>query len=287
MKSDPDKTVLNPATTRARLLEWGHQPNRRLGQNFLVDGNIVRKSIALAALAPDEPVIEIGPGLGTLTAALLAERAVVHAVELDPRLSARLRLLFKAEIDGHRLSLEEGDCVARPTAGCPPDPRAKVVANLPYAATSPWIEALLHQDVLPARMVLMLQKEAADRLTAPCGCKNYGAITVLLQAAYVCSSRHSVSRQCFQPVPDVDSMLIVLDRTPTPRRLSPEAYQLVRAIFTRRRKQIGGIVRSTNNPALSNWLDGLARCHKIPPSSRAEAIPVAAWLELNSALPLR
>ncbi len=276
-----EKSVLNPATTRARLLEWEHQPNRRLGQNFLVDGNIVRKSIALAAITPDDPVIEIGPGLGTLTAALIKEQAVVYAVELDSRLAARLRELFKAEIESQRLHLSEADCVDHPTADCPADPRAKVVANLPYAATSPWVEALLQRDVLPTRMVLMLQKEAADRLTAPCGCKNYGAITVLLQAAYQCSSRHPVSRQCFQPVPDVDSILIRLDRTPTPRRLSPRAYQLVRTIFTRRRKQIGGIVRSANDPTLSNWLDSVAKSHSISSSSRAEAIPVDAWLELN------
>lgn len=282
MNSPDDRAILNPATTRARLEEWNHHPNRRLGQNFLVDGNIVRKSITLADLSPGDPVIEVGPGLGTLTAALLQKGACPHLIELDSHLFENLRRLFKAEIAAGQLHLMAGDCVEHPTAGCAPDPRAKVVANLPYAATSPWIESLLHRAVLPSRMVLMLQKEAADRLTAPCGCKNYGAITVLLQAAYTCKGRHPVSRQCFQPVPDVDSVLIVLDRTTTPQRLSPEAYALIRSIFTRRRKQIGGIIRAMNHAALGNWLECVANEHKITSSTRPEAIPVNAWLELNN-----
>lgn len=282
MSNPADKEVLSPATTRARLEQWQHRPNRRLGQNFLVDGNIVRKSIALAELSQDDPVIEVGPGLGTLTAVLLEAGARPHCIELDPHLFQNLTRLFEPEIASGRLQLMEGDCVDHPTAGCAADPRNKVVANLPYAVTSPWLEALLQQPTLPSRMVLMLQQEAADRLTAPCGSKNYGAVTILLQAAYTCRGRHHVPRQCFQPVPDVDSMLIRFDRSTTPHRLSPQAYARIRAMFTRRRKQIGGIVRSLQDPILEKWLEVIAVRHGIAPETRPEAVPVNAWLELDS-----
>ena len=166
---------LSPSTTRELLARLGHQPKRFLGQNFLVDGNIVRKSLELAQIAAGDRVVEVGPGLGTLTGALLEAGAEVWAVEKDRHLHQHLEETLVPASAG-RLHLLEGDAVEHPLAGygggypgtaseCPP---FKVVANLPYAISTPWMDAVL-AGPLPERMVLMLQQEAAQRYAAKPG----------------------------------------------------------------------------------------------------------------------
>ena len=160
---------LTPSLTRAVLAELGHRPNRKLGQNFLVDGNIVLKSLQLAGVAAGDCVVEIGPGLGTLTGALLDAGAEVWAVEFDPRLHSHLVATLVPRANG-RLHLLHGDAVEHPCAARPADSRPfKIVANLPYSISTPWLDRVLGGP-LPERMVLMVQREAADRfLAAPGG----------------------------------------------------------------------------------------------------------------------
>src|SRR5450432_3764056 len=154
---------LSPSVTRDLLASLGHSPKRFLGQNFLVDGNIVRKSLELAQVAPGDAVVEVGPGLGTLTEALLEAGAEVWAVELDRTLHAHLEEGLAARFPG-KFHLMEGDAVEHPLAGMPARRAqdSKVVANLPYAISTPWMDAVL-SGPLSSRLVLMLQKEAADR----------------------------------------------------------------------------------------------------------------------------
>jgi len=136
--------ALTPTATRELLARLGHSPKRFLGQNFLVDGNIVRKSLELAQVAAGDAVVEIGPGLGTLTGALLEAGAEVWAVELDRILHAHLESGLVAQYPG-KFHLAEADAVDLPLAGLPPGraPAAKVVANLPYAISTPWMDAVL------------------------------------------------------------------------------------------------------------------------------------------------
>ena len=154
---------LSPSSTRELLGLLGHEPKRFLGQNFLVDGNIVRKSLELAGVQAGDAVVEVGPGLGTLTGALLAAGAEVWAVEKDRNLHLHLEESLLPSSQG-RLHLLEGDAVEQPLAGIPAE-RAlagfKVVANLPYAISTPWMDAVL-SGPLPSRMVLMLQQEAPE-----------------------------------------------------------------------------------------------------------------------------
>ena len=171
---------LSPTETRALLERLGHRPRHTLGQNFLVDGNIVRKSLELARVGPGDRVVEIGPGLGTLTAALLAAGAEVWAVERDAALHRHLAASLAPEFPG-RLHLIEGDAMDLPLAGLEAG-EFKIVANLPYAIATPWLDAVL-EGALPQRMVLMLQREAAQRYTARPGGKSFGAISVFLQSA--------------------------------------------------------------------------------------------------------
>lgn len=271
---------LSPSATRELLAKLGHQPKRFLGQNFLVDGNIVRKSLALAEVAPGDAVVEIGPGLGTLTSALLAAGAEVWAVEKDRNLHLHLEESL-VPVSAGRLHLLEGDAVEHPLAGLPADRAAagfKVVANLPYAISTPWMDAVL-SGPLPTRMVLMLQQEAAQRYAAEPGGKQFGAISVFLQSAYDIAPGHKVDAACFFPKPDIESYLLHLVRKPVPHVFSPEAKSLIRACFQQRRKQIGGLLRTLQPDGGAAWLAHLAAAG-VSATARAEAIPVELWRAL-------
>jgi len=265
---------LTPTGTRALLESLGHKPRKQLGQNFLIDGNIVRKSLQLAHLQAGETVVEIGPGLGTLTRALLAAGAKVYAVEFDSRLAQHLRETLTDRID-----LLEGDAVDFPRAGLDEikaQAGYKVIANLPYAITSPWIDTLI-SGPLPDRMVLMMQKEAADRLTAQHGSKQFSAVAIFLQSAYRSDGNHRVARSCFYPIPGVDSTLLSLVKLEHPLSFRPETRKEIRKIFTQRRKQISSLVRG--QPHLETWLESIAQ-DGIPANTRPEDIPLQAWQRL-------
>lgn len=275
---------LTPTATRALLDQLGHRPRRQLGQNFLVDGNIVRKSLELAQVAAGDRVVEVGPGLGTLTSALLGAGAEVFAVERDATMVAHLRGALVSDYPA-RLHLLEGDAVETPLAQLPhagAAPAFKIVANLPYAISSPWMEAVL-AGPLPERMVLMLQLEAAQRYAAAPGSKTFGAISVFLQAAYRIAPGHRVSRTCFYPVPDVDSTLLNLERLPQPYAFSPAARELIRGIFQHRRKQLAPLVRKAAPEAAAPWLPTLGS-FGLREDVRAESVPVEAWVALDRTL---
>jgi 16S rRNA (adenine1518-N6/adenine1519-N6)-dimethyltransferase len=274
--------ALTPTGTRELLARLGHLPKRFLGQNFLVDGNIVRKSLELAQVAAGDAVAEVGPGLGTLTEALLEAGAEVWAIELDRTLHAHLEEGLAAKFP-QTFHLLEGDAVEKPLAGMPDDriEGSKVVANLPYAISTPWMDSVL-SGRLPSRLVLMLQKEAADRYGATPGGGSFGAISIFLQAAYDIAPGHKVSPACFHPRPDVDSALLHLVRKPHPFVFSTADKVIVRRCFQQRRKQIGAVIRDQVPDREADWRE-LLRSEGFLSSVRAETIPVATWIKLVSA----
>ncbi len=271
--------ALTPTETRDLLARLGHAPKRFLGQNFLVDGNIVRKSLELARISAGDAVVEIGPGLGTLTGALLEAGAEVWAVERDRTLHAHLAESLAPRFPG-TLHLVEGDAVELPLAGLPVERAAgsKVVANLPYAISTPWMDAVL-SGPLPSRMVLMLQREAADRYAAVPGTRNFGAISIFLQAAYDTAPGHRVSSTCFHPRPDVDSTLLHLVRKTAPHVFPLEHKILIRRCFQQRRKQVCAVIRARRPGLEKDWRELLTSAGFLT-SVRAEAIPVAIWIRL-------
>lgn len=282
---------LSPTATRDLLATLGHHPKRALGQNFLVDGNIVHKSLALAAVGPGDTVIEIGPGLGTLTEALLTAGATVYAVERDERLHAHLTATLVAQYP-ERFHLLFGDAVEHPLAGFVPQPLLsgspstpapagafKIVANLPYAIATPWLDGIL-TGPLPATLVLMLQQEAAQRYAAPPGSKTFGAISIFLQAAYAIAPGHKVPAACFHPRPDVESYLLNLVRRPAPFIFDRATKSVIRGCFQQRRKQIGSLLRHLVPPATAAaWLEHLTAAG-LSALSRPEDIPVPVWQHL-------
>src|SRR6185295_2463888 len=211
-------------------------PNKRLGQNFLIDPNIVRKIVALAELNTSDHVLEIGPGRGILTEALCRAAGRVTAVELDPRLHA---YLGSKQSGFPNVELVCEDALIYPVENLPMG--TVVVANLPYYISTPLLFRLLDQRDRFPRMVLMLQNEVADRLVAKPDGSDYGVLSVMAQYAAEITKAFRVSAHCFRPRPE-DGTAVVLLRTKERRTLSPEEEPilaaLVKASFAHRRKTL-------------------------------------------------
>lgn len=276
--------------TKKDLLALRHLPKKSLGQNFLVDSNIVRKQIEFAELAKGEVVVEVGPGLGTLTEACLEAGAKVFAVEFDKVLAKHLEDKFKDVYRGN-FHLCRADAVQRPlgslTDAIEKIQSFKIVANLPYAISTPWMAAVLAEPLLPSRMVLMLQKETAERFIARETLSQIGPISIFLQSAFDKNVIYPVNRKVFHPVPKVDSCLLVLDRKPTVFRFQKETQQLIQKFFTQRRKQIAHLMRHTElfPKALELW-KGELESRDLPLNLRPEALPIEAWQALDRCVSL-
>jgi 16S rRNA (adenine1518-N6/adenine1519-N6)-dimethyltransferase len=220
-----------------------------------------------------------------LTSALLERGAHVWAVEKDRTLHAHLETELQPRFP-ETFHLLEGDAVEHPLAalgsGRAATPsRFKIVANLPYAIATPWLDEVL-AGPLPTRMVLMLQQEAAQRYAAEPGSKSFGAISVFLQAAYDIGPGHKVAAACFFPRPDVESHLLNLICKTAPFVFPAGAKTVIRACFQQRRKQIGALLRH-RLPAGAGWRE-LLRDHGLSEMTRPEAIPVEVWVRLSAVL---
>ena len=220
---------------RARVPS-AHVPRTSLGQHFLIDKNIVHKIVRLAELQPGETVLEIGPGRGILTEALLDSSGLVVAVELDAALCARLRTTLGGRSN---FRLIEGDALAFEYAQVPSP--FLVVANLPYYVSTPLLFRLLEERQRIDRLVLMLQEEVVARLAAAPGGKDYGALSIAAQ--FYCEVRRAfrVPPTCFRPKPRVGSAVVVLTPLAKPRvSVTDEAFffRVVRAGFAHRRKAL-------------------------------------------------
>lgn len=241
--------LLGPAEIRRLAEELGVRPTKKLGQNFVHDPNTVRRIVAAAALDPSDVVLEVGPGLGSLTLALLPAAERVVAVEIDPVLAERLsqtvgdrapglvERLTVLNADALRVSAEELAVGGRgPTA---------LVANLPYNVSVPVVLHLLAALPTMTKALVMVQAEVADRMVAPPGSKIYGVPSVKI--AWYAEARRvaTVPRSVFWPVPNVDSALVLLTRRPTPDGDRDEVFRLVDAAFAQRRK--------TLRAALAGW----------------------------------
>jgi 16S rRNA (adenine1518-N6/adenine1519-N6)-dimethyltransferase len=272
---------LSQTETRELLARLSHMPKKWLGQNFLIDGNIVRKSLELAEIKAGDCVLEVGPGLGTLTRTLLGAGVDLHAVEADPTMVYHLKqsLLPRWPLTFH---LTEGDAVEKPLADLvqPAEGSFKVVANLPYAISTPWMDAIC-AGPHPEIMVLMLQREAADRLTAEVGTKHWSAVTAQVALAFEKVKLHPVPGQSFNPPPKVDSCLLVLKRRSDAHRFSVRAREVSRALFTQRRKQVGSSAKNLFPDAVDvrAWLEALP-AFGLTAQARPEDIPAAVWLKL-------
>lgn len=235
---------------RALLAAKDLRLTRSLGQNFLHDGNQLRRIVALAALPPEAQVLEIGPGLGPLTEHLLAAGAQVLAIEKDARLLPILR-----ERLGHHPTLEllHADALEwltdpSPGAGAGRDwSETRLVANLPYSVGSPILVELAQAAHPPRALVATLQTEVVDRIRAVPGTAAFGVLSLLLGRVYEPGPSFRIPASCFFPAPDVESSCIRLDRRPEPLVKGGEAavyVDLVKTAFSQRRKQLRKVLRN-------------------------------------------
>ena len=255
-------------------------PNKRLGQNFLIDPNIVRKIVALAELGPNDHVLEIGPGRGILTEALSHAANHVTAVEVDSRLHAYLESR-QPQLPNVELVCE--DALAYPVENLPIG--TVVVANLPYYISTPLLFRLLDQRGRFPRMVLMLQAEVADRLVAKPGGSDFGVLSVMAQYAADITKAFKVSAQCFRPRPEVASAVVLLrakERTRLSQQEEVAFRSLVKAAFAHRRKTLVNSLRDEGYELLP-VTEGLKRLN-IAPTRRAETLSVGDFLQLARAL---
>jgi 16S rRNA (adenine1518-N6/adenine1519-N6)-dimethyltransferase len=255
-------------------------PNKRLGQNFLIDPNIVRKIVALAELGPNDHVLEIGPGRGILTEALSHAANHVTAVEVDSRLHAYLETR-QPQLPNVELVCE--DALAYPVENLPIG--TVVVANLPYYISTPLLFRLLDQRGRFPRMVLMLQAEVADRLVAKPGGSDFGVLSVMAQYAADITKAFKVSAQCFRPRPEVASAVVLLrakERTRLSQQEEVAFRSLVKAAFAHRRKTLVNSLRDEGYELLP-VTEGLKRLN-IAPTRRAETLSVGDFLQLARAL---
>ena len=268
---------------RRALALLGLSARKSLGQNFLHDKNVVGKIVALAhSFSP--PYLEIGPGLGALTRPLAETGAPVAAVEVDRGLAAWLR----EEFSGSAVEIIEADFLAVPDEEWKRrfPSGATAVGNLPYSISSHAILRLIGLREIFPRAVLMLQKEMAQRLCAPPGCKEYGTLSVYLSALSEARQEFLVRRSCFHPSPDVDSTVITIRFFGGfPDELLRALQTVVCAGFARRRKMLRNAPVSFLPGGAKQWSDML-QSEGIDPSDRAEDVSPASWLSLARRLPV-
>jgi 16S rRNA (adenine1518-N6/adenine1519-N6)-dimethyltransferase len=251
---------------------------KELGQHFLVDENLLGVIGRLAELDPADVVLEIGPGLGVLTAYLADRVSRVHAVELDRSLEPRLR---EAVGERSNVSLHFGDALRLDLAGLDPE-ATKLVSNLPYNVATPLVVESL--DGLPAvgHWTVMVQREVADRFFAQPSTKAYGAVSVLVQLAAERTGFHAVSRTVFRPRPKVDSALVAFRRRELPDGFA-RVKRVVTAAFAHRRKQLANsleLAGVADRDRAAQTLTAIGR----DASSRAEELAPTEFLELTLAL---
>ncbi len=270
---------------RATLAALGIRPRRRLGQNFLIDGNLMRRLADAAEIGPNDVVLEVGPGTGGLTDLLVGRAHQVIAVEIDRALAAHLRDRFAEQANftlierdvlanKNRLAPDVVEAVNR-AAVCR---RVLLVANLPYGVASPLLLNLLHELPVVRRYCFAVQRDVADKMVAAPGCKAYGPLSIVLQAATEVRRIAQVPATAFWPQPKVESTMLRLDRVAQhlsgPTEVAAFAT-LVRNGFAHRRKTLRyNLVRCLDEGALADAAESTNL------SRRPEQLTVDEWLEL-------
>jgi 16S rRNA (adenine1518-N6/adenine1519-N6)-dimethyltransferase len=275
---------IDAAEVRATLRAAGLRARHALSQNFLADPDVLSQILEAAGPERGGRVLEIGPGLGLLTGGLLQAGARVTAVELDRGLAGFLRERFEVPIEEGRLALIEGDALDQDLTTLV-EPPYDVVANLPYHITSPILHALLGAPPRPRRLVLMVQREVAERIAAPPGKMSY--LSVFVQYHARVRVAFNVPPTAFEPEPAVDSAVIVVEPYDDDDRLSiddeEQLWRLVMAAFRERRKMIHNVL-SRQLPVDAARVAAALETAGIAPDRRPQTVAVGEWLVLREAL---
>ena len=276
--------LLGPAEVRRLAEEVGVRPTKKLGQNFVHDPNTVRRIVAAAGISEDDVVLEVGPGLGSLTLALLPVASAVVAVEIDPVLAARLPRTAEEHAPelAARLRVVEADALRVRAAEFADRSPTALVANLPYNVAGPVVLHLLAELPTLRHGLVMVQSEVADRMAAKPGSRTYGVPSA--KAAWFADVRRAgpVPRSVFWPVPNVDSGLVSFTRVDPPSSVPRErVFAVLDAAFAQRRK--------TLRSALSGWAGSAARAEAVvraaglDPAARGEQLTIGDFARIAEA----
>ena len=273
--------LLGPAEIRELAAELDVTPTKKLGQNFLHDPNTVRMIVGAAELSPDDVVVEVGPGLGSLTLGLVDTVSRVIALEIDPRLAGRLPATVEARAPefAERLTVVNTDALKVSRTDLDAEPTA-LVANLPYNVSVPVLLHLLAEFPTIKRVLVMVQKEVADRLAAKPGSKIYGVPSVKASFYGDVARAGTIGKHVFWPAPNIESGLVRIDVDETnPRELRGKVFPLVDAAFAQRRKTL----RSTLAGQFGSAADAEAalRAAGIDPGLRGEKLTVDDFVRLG------
>ena len=270
--------------TRAALRESEFKPRKRLGQNFLIHERVLEAILELLALTSNDSVLEIGPGLGFLTRRLVDRAGRVWAVEVDPFLIGRLQ---QSDLTANRkFHLVPGDILKVPLPEILPKEKIKLVGNLPYSISTPALFRVLELRDRFSSMVLMVQKEVADRIASGPGTKAYGTLSVWCQVHGRVIDKVQVSPEAFFPRPKVRSTVLKIELYPQPlvaREEIPVLRGLVRAAFGQRRKTLGNVM-STWLKAGRDDIEQFLRSQDIDPQRRGETLSIENFIGLAQAL---
>lgn len=272
-------TLLGPADVRKLAEHLDVRPTKKLGQNFVHDPNTVRRIVTVAKLTDDDIVLEVGPGLGSLTLALLPACKALLAVEIDPVLAKQLpaTVADRAPELKDRLHVLEADAMRVRADQLPAAPTA-LVANLPYNVAVPVVLHLLAELPSLRTVLVMVQAEVADRMAAGPGSKVYGVPSVKVAWYSEAKRVATVPRSVFWPVPNVDSALVLMTRRETPEADRKTVFAVVDAAFAQRRK--------TLRAALAGWAGSAARAEEIlvaagvDPGLRGEQLTVDDFVRI-------
>lgn len=261
-----------------QLERCGMRPGRGLGQNFLLDRNLLEWIVRKADLQKDEHILEVGPGFGALTELLIATGAKITAVEYDHRIAEHLRQRF-ANAENLRL-IEADACKVDYSELFPAGTQFRCVANLPYAISTVFIAKLLQLQNAPSYMLFMLQKEMGERLASPCDCKSYGSLTVTTQSLYDVVLEKIVPPEVFYPPPEVESALVSFKRHNRWELSEDDKKHLsmiVRLLFNQRRKQMGKVLC---NGFPKEKVQSVLEKMGIPHNKRPDKVPVEKFVEM-------
>jgi len=276
-----DQNLTNLSVIRDITKRYNFSPGKKFGQNFIISPHICDKMAREACFTKDITVLEIGTGLGTLTKELSKYAKKVITVEIDERLRS-----VTAETIGHLKNVTQifGDVTKMSLDEILPDDDVAVCANLPYYITTPLIMQFLESDVKLHNITVMIQKEVAQRIAAPPGTRECGAISASVRYYGSVIKLFDVSRNCFYPTPDVDSSVIKITVEHNAEKPDKRAYfRIVRTVFSQRRKQICGLLANefkTDKAAMSKILEHLS----ISPSARGENLTYEQICRLTDGL---
>jgi 16S rRNA (adenine1518-N6/adenine1519-N6)-dimethyltransferase len=280
----PADLRLDPRYVRKTLRAAGLRPRHGLGQNFLADVDVLEGILREADPQPGRRVLEIGPGLGFLTGGLLAAGALVTAVELDSGMASFLEATYAAEVDEARLRLIEGDALDQDLVGLV-EPPYDVVANLPYHITSPVLHRLLGKPPRAEHLVLMVQREVAERVAAEPGSMSY--LSVFVQYHARARVAFKVPREAFEPAPKVESAVLVLAPYAADDRLDADVeanlWRVVQAGFRERRKMLHNVL-TRQLPIPPEAVDAALETVGIARDRRPQTVAVGEWIALAEAL---